>query len=55
MINKYEAIGGIKISREKRSTRIKPTPVLLRPSKTLHDPACVQTQAAAIGSLRITA
>jgi hypothetical protein len=48
------AIGGMRIGRGDRSTRIKPAPVPLCPPQTPHA-ARTQTRAAAVGSQRLTA
>jgi hypothetical protein len=49
------ATGGMKIGRENRSTRRKPAPVLLCLPQIPHDLIRSRTQAAAVGSQRLTA
>jgi hypothetical protein len=49
------AIGGMKIGRGNRSTRRKPSPVPLCPSQIPHDLTRARTQAAVLGSWRLTA
>jgi hypothetical protein len=49
------AIGGIKIGRGSRSTRIKPAPVPLCPPQIPHDQTRAWIRAAAVGSQRLTA
>jgi hypothetical protein len=49
------AIGGMKIDRESRSTRRKPAPAPLCPPQIPLDQTRDQTQAAAVGSQRLTA
>jgi hypothetical protein len=49
------AIGGMKISRGNRSTRIKPAPAPLYPPQIPHDQTRARTRAAAVGSKRLTA
>jgi hypothetical protein len=48
------AIGRIKIGRENRSTRIKPTPDPLCPPRIPHDQTRVSTRVAAVGNQRLT-
>jgi hypothetical protein len=49
------AVGGMKIGRGTRSTRRKPATVPLCPPQILHDLTWARTQAAAVGSRRLTA
>jgi hypothetical protein len=49
------AIDGMKIGRGKRSTRRKPAPVPLCPSKIPRDLTQARTRAAAVGNQRLTA
>jgi hypothetical protein len=49
------AVGGMKICRGNRSTRRKPAPARLCPSQIPHDIIWDRTQAAAVGSWRLTA
>jgi hypothetical protein len=49
------AINGMKIGRENRSTRRKPVPAPLFPPQIPHDQTRGRTQAAAVGSQRLTA
>jgi hypothetical protein len=49
------AIGGIKIGRGNWSTRRKPAPAPLCPSRIPHDQTRARTRAAAVGSQRLTA
>jgi hypothetical protein len=49
------AIGGMKIGRENRSTRRKPTPVPLCSPQIPHDVIRARTQAAAVGNQRLSA
>jgi hypothetical protein len=49
------AVGGMRIGRGNRSSRRKPTPVLLCPPQILHDLALSRTGAAAVGNRRLTA
>jgi hypothetical protein len=49
------AVGGIKIGRGNRSTRRKPAPAPLCPPQIPHDQTRARTQAAAVGSQRLTA
>jgi hypothetical protein len=51
----YRAVGGIRIGRGNRSTRIKPAPVPLCPLHIPHDLTWDRTRAAAVGSQRLTA
>jgi hypothetical protein len=52
MIDKYGAIGGIRIDRGNRSTRWKPSPV---PLCLPHDLTCGRTDDATVGSQQLTA
>jgi hypothetical protein len=54
-VGDYGAIGRMKIGRENRSTRRKPTPAPLCPSQIPHDQTRARTRAAAVGSQRLTA
>jgi hypothetical protein len=49
------ATGGMKIGRENRSTRRKPASAPLCPPQIPHDQTRARTQAAAMGSQRLTA
>jgi hypothetical protein len=49
------AIGGTKIGRGNRSTRIKSAPAPLCPPKIPHDQTQARTRAAGMGSQRLTA
>jgi hypothetical protein len=49
------AIGGMRTGRVNRSTRRKPAPVPLRPPQIPHDLTRARTEAAAVGSRRLTA
>jgi hypothetical protein len=49
------AVGGMKIGRGNRSTRIKPAPVPLCPPQIPHELTWARTWAAAVGSRRVTA
>jgi hypothetical protein len=49
------AIGGMKIGRGNRSTRIKPAPAPLCPSQIPHDQTRPRTRVAAVGSQPLTA
>jgi hypothetical protein len=49
------AIGGMKIGKGNRSTRRKPAPAPLCPPQIPHDQTRARTQAAAVGSQRLTA
>jgi hypothetical protein len=51
----YGAVGGMRIGRGNRSTRIKPAPVPLCPQQIPHDLTWDRTRAAAVGSQRLTA
>jgi hypothetical protein len=53
--DEYGAVGGMRIGRENRSTRRKPTPVPLYPPQIPHDLTWARTRAAAVGSRRLTA
>jgi hypothetical protein len=57
MINydECEAVGGMRIGRENRSTRRKPAPVSLCPPQIPHDLTRAPTRAAEVGSRRLTA
>jgi hypothetical protein len=46
-------VGGMKIGRGNRSTRVKPAPVLFRPPQIPHHLTLAGTRAAAVGSVRI--
>jgi hypothetical protein len=48
-------VGGMRISREKRSTRRKPAPVPFWPPQILHDLTGARTRVAAVGNRRLTA
>jgi hypothetical protein len=50
-----EAVGGTKIGRGNRSTRRKPAPSSLCPPQIPHDLTWDRTQAAVVGSRRLTA
>jgi hypothetical protein len=50
-----EAVGGMRIGRGNRSTRRKPAPAPLRPRQIPYDLTWAQSQAAAVGSRRLTA
>jgi hypothetical protein len=47
--------GGIKVGRGNRSTRRKPAPAPICPPQIPLDPSRARTQAAEVGSLRLTA
>jgi hypothetical protein len=49
------AVGGMRISKGKRSTRTKPAPVPLCPPQIPHDLTWARTRAAEVGSGRLTA
>jgi hypothetical protein len=49
------AISGMKICRGNRNTRRKPAPVTLRPPQMPYDQTRARTQAAVVGSRRLTA
>jgi hypothetical protein len=51
----YGAVGGMRIDRGNRSTRRKPASVPLCPPQIPHDLTWDRTQAAAVGSQRLTA
>jgi hypothetical protein len=53
--DEYGSVGGMRIDRENRSTRRKPTPVPLCPPQIPHDLPWDRTRAAAVGSQRLTA
>jgi hypothetical protein len=55
MINEYGAIGGMRIGRGIRSTRIKPAPVPLCPLRIPNDLTWDRTRAAAVGRRRLIA
>jgi hypothetical protein len=57
MIDDYECgkVGGMRIGREGRSTRRKPTPVPLSPPQIPHDLTRARTRAASLRSRRLTA
>jgi hypothetical protein len=55
MIDDCGAIGGMKIGRGNRSTRIKPAPAPLCPPQITHDQAQSRTRVAAVGIQRLTA
>jgi hypothetical protein len=55
MDDDYGAVGGMRIGKGNRSTRIKPTPVPLCPPQIPHDLAWDRTRAAAVGSQRLAA
>jgi hypothetical protein len=48
------AVGGIRIGRGNRSTRIKPAPVPLCPPQIPHDLTCARSRVAAVGTRRLT-
>jgi hypothetical protein len=49
------AVGGMRIGRGNRSTRSKPTPVLLCPPQVPYNLTWARTRAAAVGNRRLTA
>jgi hypothetical protein len=55
MIDDYEAISGMRISRGNRSTRRKSAPVQLCPPQIPYDLSWARTQTASMGSRRLTA
>jgi hypothetical protein len=50
----YGAVGGMKSGRGNCSTRRKPAPMPVCPPQIPHDQTLAQTQAAAVGSQRLT-
>jgi hypothetical protein len=55
MTDECGAIGGMRIGRGHRNTRIKPSPVPLRPPQIPHNLTWAGSRAAAMGSRRLTA
>jgi hypothetical protein len=55
MINKHEAVGGMKNGRGNLNTRSKLSPVPLRPTQISHDLTWDRTRAGAVESRRLTA
>jgi hypothetical protein len=54
MVDKYGAIGGMRIGRGKLSTRRKPAPVPLCPPPTSHDLTWDRSRTTAVGGRRLT-